>query len=44
MEFLYVDFLYIFKSSFVNEEEEMEEANVKANKLKLQKLKTMHES
>ena len=27
MEFLYVDFLYIFKSHFVNEVEELEQAN-----------------
>jgi len=27
MEFLYVDFLYVFRSSFVNEAEVMEEAN-----------------
>lgn len=28
MDYLYVDFLYIFKQHFVNEHDEMEEANL----------------
>jgi hypothetical protein len=31
MEFLFVDFLYIFKQHFQNQAEEMEEANIYEN-------------